>query len=136
DRRAIAYASGAALLEKLPTIHHGHHQIEQDAVRSALGHERQRFSAIAGCLDVEAVQLECLGDRGSNGVVVVDDENTFRTRGAMHHSTLPTAVGGRDKGMLQVVRGTDRATLRFVTRMRASGQWMRYSPGIETGSRP
>jgi hypothetical protein len=68
----------APLGEELPSVHVGHHEVEQDEPRraaSALAQHVERLAAVARLPDLVAAAGQDLGDDLADAVVVLDEQN-------------------------------------------------------------
>jgi hypothetical protein len=78
DRDEGEVAVALEVLADLDAVHLGHHDVEQDQVRLPFAGERQAFLAVAGRVDLVAVDRKPGFEDVAVGRVVVDDENVRR----------------------------------------------------------
>jgi hypothetical protein len=96
DHRHLRELGIASLLEsELPSVHHGHHEIEHHDVGTHLAHPIERLAAILDRGDVEAMRGQRLADGFAQLCVVFDQEHSAAFSGVRMDHASSSALGSR-----------------------------------------
>jgi hypothetical protein len=105
DRNASQCRIGSANVENVPSRDARHHEVEDDEVRLAPKHDRERFLSVSGFASSVTAALKSDQNHAADLVVVLDDENAggrSRRSGRWHGrgscSRLNDAAFGRRVG--------------------------------------